>query len=145
PHVPFHGHAIEARVYAEDPFRKFLPSTGSLVTYRQPEPCHFPPNYAIGADAAAGEGEGEGGGVRVDAGVVEGSAVSIYYDPMISKLVTYGDTRMGALHRLGVALDEYVVKGVNHNIPFLRDVVRNSDFVEGNYSTSFIGKHYPDG
>lgn len=103
PHVPFHGHAFEARVYAEDPFRKFLPSTGPLVTYREP-PATLPHPSGGGWDGGGVKVRG-GGGVRVDAGVVEGSAVSIFYDPMISKLVTYGDTREHALGFLGSALD----------------------------------------
>lgn len=90
-------------MYAEDPFRKFLPSTGPLVTYREPTVSSRPP-----VDTDAG-----GGGVRVDAGVVEGSAVSMFYDPMISKLITYGDTREDALERLGAALDgeRFVFRG----------------------------------
>ncbi|CAM9800801.1 unnamed protein product [Scytosiphon promiscuus] len=138
PHVPFNRHAIEARVYAEDPFRKFLPSTGPLVTYREP---------AVTAKGDGSVASGSGGGVRVDSGVVEGSEVSMFYDPMISKLIAHGDTREVALGRLGSALDgkEYVIEGLGHNVPFLRDVVRNKDFAEGNYSTSFIEKHYPEG
>lgn len=103
PHVPFHGHAFEARVYAEDPFRKFLPSTGPLVTYR--EPAATLPHPSGGGWDGCGVSVRGGGGVRVDAGVVEGSAVSIFYDPMISKLVTYGNTRENALGFLGMALD----------------------------------------
>lgn len=94
PHVPFHGHAIEARVYAEDPFRKFLPSTGPLVTYREPA-TSFSREVSTSLR----------GGVRVDSGVVEGSEVSMFYDPMISKLITYGKKRDDALDRMGVALD----------------------------------------
>eukprot|EP00752_Nemacystus_decipiens_P004887 g4447.t1 len=139
PHVPFHRHAIEARVYAEDPFRKFLPSTGPLVTYREPTVT------AESGESGDGGGGGEEGGVRVDSGVVEGSEVSMFYDPMISKLIAYGDAREVALERLGSALDEYVIQGLGHNVPFLRDVSRNKDFAAGDYSTSFIDKHYPDG
>lgn len=104
PHVPFHGHAIEARVYAEDPFRKFLPSIGPLVTYKEPASTARSSPLAA-ADAAGGREAKRGVGVRVDSGVVEGSEVSMFYDPMISKLVTYGDTREGALERMGTALD----------------------------------------
>eukprot|EP00903_Cladosiphon_okamuranus_P010822 g10223.t1 len=140
PHVPFHRHAIEARVYAEDPFRKFLPSTGPLVTYREPT------GTAESGSGGSGRGSGgEDGGVRVDSGVVEGSEVSMFYDPMISKLIAHGDTREVALGRLGSALDEYVIQGLGHNVPFLRDVSRNEDFAAGDYSTSFIDKHYPSG
>lgn len=101
PRVPFHGHAIEARVYAEDPFRKFLPSIGPLVTYREPVTGPRRTSRA----SSSGEGGGEEGRVRVDAGIVEGSAVSMYYDPMISKLVAYGKTREGALDLMATALD----------------------------------------
>lgn len=86
-------------MYAEDPFRKFLPSTGPLVTYREPR---------VAANWDGGDAEGGGGGadgVRVDSGVVEGSEVSMFYDPMISKLIAYGETREVALGRLGSALD----------------------------------------
>ncbi|CAM9105086.1 unnamed protein product [Pylaiella littoralis] len=144
PHVPFHRHAIEARVYAEDPFRKFLPSTGPLVTYREPKVTAIDDDGGSGSGGGGGGGGGEGG-VRVDSGVVEGSEVSMFYDPMISKLIAHGGTREVALGRLGSALDEYVIQGLRHNVPFLRDVVRNRDFSEGKYSTSFIDKHYPDG
>lgn len=103
PHVAYHGHAIEARVYAEDPFRKFLPSTGPLVTYREPTISASSPDNADAADAAGGGAAA--GGVRVDAGVVEGSTVSMFYDPMISKVTAYGESRENALERLGTALD----------------------------------------
>ncbi|CAM9622885.1 unnamed protein product [Discosporangium mesarthrocarpum] len=137
PYVSPCGHAIEARVYAEDPLRNFLPSTGPLVIYREPQTALRAGKWA--APRAGGDG------VRVDAGVVEGSTVSMFYDPMISKLITYGNNRDEALARMGTALDEYVIQGVSHNVPFLREVVRNQAFANGKYSTSFIGQEYPDG
>lgn len=101
--MPFHGHAIEARVYAEDPFRKFLPSIGPLVTYREPMTGPQPPSHA--PRSRVGDGVRSRGSVRVDSGIVEGSAVSMFYDPMISKLITFGETREDALDLMGGALD----------------------------------------
>ncbi|MET0652626.1 MAG: acetyl-CoA carboxylase biotin carboxylase subunit, partial [Hyphomicrobiaceae bacterium] len=96
--VKLNGWAVEARLYAEDPFRNFLPSTGRLVKYREP---------ARGAD------------VRVDTGVYEGGEISMFYDPMIAKLCSYGKTRIDAIERMRRALDEFYVRGVSHNVPFL--------------------------
>ncbi len=124
--MPFKGWAHEARVYAEDPFRGFLPSIGRLVTYIEPT-------------------KAEVEGVRVDTGVTQGSEISKYYDPMISKLCTYADTRLEALSSLEKALDNYVIKGVGHNIPFLRDVVRAQRFKDGRLSTNYIPEEYPEG
>jgi propionyl-CoA carboxylase alpha chain len=100
--VKLKGWALEARVYAEDPFRNFLPSTGRLVRCQPPE-----------ASAA----------VRIDTGIEEGSEVSMYYDPMIAKLVTWGDTRAQAIDRMQDALDAYYIRGVSHNIGFLNAVM----------------------
>ncbi|KAK2079800.1 hypothetical protein QBZ16_002195 [Prototheca wickerhamii] len=116
-----HGWAIEARVYAEDPARGFLPSTGRLRRYVPPR----------------------GEGVRVDTGVQEGSEISMFYDPMICKLITHADDRAGALARMRGALDSYVVRGVQHNIPLLRSVLDVPDFVAGTFSTAFLKEHYP--
>jgi propionyl-CoA carboxylase alpha chain len=126
PGLPFKGWAHEARVYAEDPFRNFLPSIGRLVTYIEPK---------SGADV----------GVRCDTGVVQGSEISMYYDPMICKLCTYAETRQDALDVMETALDNYMIQGVGHNIPFLRDVIRDNRFKEGRLTTNYIPEQYPDG
>ena len=118
--VRLDGWALEARVYAEDPRRGFLPSIGRLVRYREP----------------AGEG------IRVDSGIVEGGEVSMYYDPMIAKLCAYGPDRATATARLARALDGYLVRGVGHNIPFLSAVLANPRFAEGRLSTNFIAEEY---
>ncbi|XP_072267744.1 propionyl-CoA carboxylase alpha chain, mitochondrial [Pyxicephalus adspersus] len=123
--VPINGWAVECRVYAEDPYKSFgLPSIGRLSQYQ--EPVHLP-------------------GVRVDSGIQEGSDISIYYDPMISKLVTHGSTRAEALKRMEDALDNYVIRGVTHNIPLLREVITNPRFIKGDITTKFLPEVYPDG
>ncbi|MES9962642.1 MAG: acetyl/propionyl/methylcrotonyl-CoA carboxylase subunit alpha [Candidatus Sedimenticola sp. 20ELBAFRAG] len=122
--VQLNGWAIESRVYAEDPFRNFLPSIGRLVHYRPPE---------------------ENDNVRVDTGVYEGGEVSMFYDPMIAKLVTYGETRDDAIARMQVALDEYYIRGVQHNISFLNALMAHPRFQEGRLTTNFIAEEYPDG
>ncbi|GAB1299199.1 Propionyl-CoA carboxylase alpha chain, mitochondrial [Apodemus speciosus] len=123
--IPISGWAVECRVYAEDPYKSFgLPSIGRLSQYQ--EPIHLP-------------------GVRVDSGIQPGSDISIYYDPMISKLVTYGSDRAEALKRMEDALDNYVIRGVTHNIPLLREVIINTRFVKGDISTKFLSDVYPDG
>ena len=118
------GWAIEARVYAEDPFRNFLPSIGRLVFYRPPEESEF---------------------VRVDTGVFEGGEVSMYYDPMIAKLITYGETREEASAHMRAALDQFIIKGVSSNISFLSALMVHPRFVDGQMSTNMIGEEYPDG
>ncbi|XP_047496605.1 propionyl-CoA carboxylase alpha chain, mitochondrial-like [Penaeus chinensis] len=123
--VPIRGWAIESRVYAEDPFKNFgLPSIGRLSKYQ--EPLHLQK-------------------VRCDSGIEEGSEISIYYDPMICKLVCYGDNREEALERSIKALDAYVIRGVTHNIPLLRDILTEERFVSGNISTNYLPEVYPDG
>uniref|UniRef100_A0A8D2AUT2 Propionyl-CoA carboxylase subunit alpha n=1 Tax=Sciurus vulgaris TaxID=55149 RepID=A0A8D2AUT2_SCIVU len=123
--IPINGWAIECRVYAEDPYKSFgLPSIGRLSQYQ--EPIHLP-------------------GVRVDSGIQPGSDISIYYDPMISKLIAYGSDRTEALKRMEQALDNYVIRGVTHNIALLREVIINSRFVKGDISTKFLSDVYPDG
>jgi len=116
---------MEARVYAEDPLRNFLPSIGKLVTYKEP-----------------GKGDPQ---IRVDSGVLEGSDISIYYDPLICKLITWGDTRDFALSRMTQALDRYVIRGVTHNISLLRDIMTEKQFVEGDITTKYLFKTYPEG
>jgi len=131
PHLNATGSAIESRVYAEDPLRGFLPSIGPLITYR--EPLQFTPETM----------EGTTGTVRIDTGVFEGATISMYYDPMISKLCTHAPTRAQAVSLMEGALDQYVVQGLGNNITFLRDVYRNPTFRTGHYSTKFIGKILP--
>jgi acetyl-CoA carboxylase biotin carboxylase subunit len=113
-----HGAAIECRIYAEDPL-KFLPSPGKILQYRQPT----------------------GPYVRDDSGVYEGSEISVFYDPMISKLITWGATRAEAMERMERALMEYRVGGIKTNLVFHRRVLRDADFRAGKYSTAFIEQH----
>jgi len=122
--VHLKGWAIEARVYAEDPFRNFLPSTGRLVHYMPPE---------------------ETDTVRVDTGVYEGGEISIYYDPMIAKLIAYGEDRDDAIFNLREALDAYYIRGVSHNIAFLAALTAHPRFMKGQLTTNFIAEEYPDG
>lgn len=123
--IPINGWAIESRVYAEDPYKSFgLPSIGRLSQYQEPLSLR---------------------NVRVDSGIQEGSDISIYYDPMISKLVTYGATRAEALERMEDALDNYVIRGVTHNIPLLREIITHPRFISGDISTNFLPEVYPDG
>ncbi|RME68529.1 MAG: acetyl/propionyl-CoA carboxylase subunit alpha, partial [Alphaproteobacteria bacterium] len=121
--IALDGWAVESRVYAEDPYRNFLPSIGRLVRYRQPDGAH----------------------VRVDTGVVEGSEISMFYDPMIAKLVTWGKTRDQAIERQRTALDRYYIRGIAHNIHFLAAVMAHPRFCEGRLTTGFIAEEYPDG
>ena len=122
--VTLRGWAMEARVYAENPLRGFLPSTGRLVSYMPPPPTRD---------------------VRVDTGVREGGEISIYYDPMIAKLVTRGDTRDDAIRRMRDALDAYYIRGVDSNVAFLSAVFSHPRFVAGQLSTNFIEQEYPNG
>ena len=122
--VKLDGWAVEARLYAEDPFRNFLPSTGRLVKYREPQP---------------------GPDVRVDTGVYEGGEISMFYDPMIAKLCTYGKTRIDAVERMRRALDEFYVRGVSHNVPFLAALMAHPRFREGRLTTNFIAEEFKGG
>jgi propionyl-CoA carboxylase alpha chain len=122
--VKLNGWAMESRVYAEDPYRNFLPSTGRLVRYVPPV---------------------ESANVRVDTGVYEGGEISVYYDPMIAKLITYDKTRDKAIEAMREALDAYYIRGVSHNIPFLASLMGKKKFESGNLSTNFIAEEYPDG
>ncbi|KAM9567184.1 propionyl-CoA carboxylase alpha chain isoform 2-T2 [Guaruba guarouba] len=123
--IPINGWAVECRVYAEDPYKSFgLPSIGKLSQYQ--EPLQVP-------------------SVRVDSGVQQGSDISIFYDPMISKLITYGSNRAEALKRMEEALDNYVIRGVAHNISLLREVIVHPRFIQGEISTKFLPEVYPDG
>lgn len=139
--VPIQGWAMESRVYAEDPFRNFLPSIGPLITYKEPRLYQPPPG-----ESTMYPGIYAGGGtVRIDTGVIEGSTISMWYDPMICKLIVHGKDRDSVIEIMNKALDEYVVQGLGHNLNFLRDVMRNPVFKSGNYSTKFIEEQYPDG
>jgi len=122
--VKLNGWAIETRLYAEDPYRNFLPSIGRLTSFLPPE---------------------EENGVRVDTGVVEGGEISMFYDPMIAKLVTYGKTRDEAIAKQIDALDRYRVRGIGHNVDFLSAVMQHPRFQSGNITTGFIAEEYPDG
>jgi propionyl-CoA carboxylase alpha chain len=130
--VKLEGWAIENRVYAEDPYRGFLPSTGRLVRYRPPVP------------GWAGDIHGVDG-VRVDDGVIEGGEVSMFYDPMIAKLVTWGQTRDEAADLQIAALDAFEIEGLGHNIDFLSAIMQHPRFRSGNLTTGFIAEEYPDG
>lgn len=117
------GHAIESRVYAEDPTNNFLPDVGTLETYVRPQ----------------------GNGVRVDDGFEQGMAIPIYYDPMIAKLVTYGDTREEAIQKMIRAIDEYRISGVQTTLPFCRFVMEHEAFRSGQFDTGFVTKYFmPD-
>ncbi len=126
--VRMEGWAVEARVYAEDASRGFLPSTGRLTTYRPPA-----------------TGTGDGVTVRVDAGVVEGGTISIFYDPMIAKLVTHAPTREAAVEAQSRALDAFAIRGIRHNIPFLAALMAHPRWREGRLSTGFIAEEFGAG
>src|SRR6185436_8651401 len=114
--VDWQGHAIECRIYAEDPANNFFPSPGTITHLREPA----------------------GPGVRIDSGVTRLSEVSIHYDPMIAKLAVWGRTRAEAIDRLKRALDEYEVSGITTTLLFFRDVVRDEEFISGHLDTGFI-------
>ncbi len=122
--VKLKGWAIESRVYAEDPFRNFLPSIGRLVKYLPPKESEV---------------------VRVDTGVYEGGEVSMYYDPMIAKLITYGSTRDRAIAHMRDALNEFFIRGVAHNISFLAALMVHTRFMTGRISTNMIAEEYQHG
>jgi propionyl-CoA carboxylase alpha chain len=126
--VKLDGWAVESRVYAEDPTRNFLPSTGRLVTYR-------PPSEGPDGEAV----------VRNDTGVFEGGEISIYYDPMIAKLVTHAPTREAAIKAQARALDAFAIDGIRHNIPFVAAVMQHPRWIAGNLSTGFIAEEFPEG
>jgi propionyl-CoA carboxylase alpha chain len=126
--VKLNGWAIESRVYAEDPYRKFLPSTGRLTRYR-------PPAEHVSAGVT----------VRNDTGVYEGGEISIYYDPMIAKLVTHAWARGAAIDAQADALDAFVIDGIRHNIPFLSALMAHARWRAGKLSTGFIAEEFPEG
>ena len=126
--VQIKGWAMESRIYAEDPFRNFLPSIGRLVRYSPPP-----------------ESEENGRRVRNDTGVQEGGEISLYYDPMIAKLCVHAEDRDAAIEHMGSALDEFYVDGIQHNIPFLNAVMSHPRFRSGEFTTGFIAEEFPDG
>ncbi len=126
--IKLNGWAVESRLYAEDPYRNFLPSIGRLTRYRPPE-----------------EGRFDDIVIRNDTGVTEGSEISMFYDPMIAKLCTWAPTRLQAIDAMSDALDSFVVDGIEHNIPFLAALMRHPRWREGRLSTGFIAEEYPDG
>jgi propionyl-CoA carboxylase alpha chain len=135
--VKIDGWAIENRVYAEDPYRGFLPSTGRLVRYNPP--------VAGWTDDGAENGRRGVDGVRVDDGVYEGGEVSMFYDPMIAKLVTWGKTRDEAADKQIVALDAFEIEGLGHNIDFVNAIMQHPRFRSGELTTGFIAEEYPEG
>ena len=141
--VKLTGWAIENRLYAEDPYRGFLPSIGRLSRYRPPAETAAGPMLANGkwqGDAPAGETA-----VRNDTGVYEGGEISMYYDPMIAKLCTWAPTRAEAIDAMRIALDSFEVEGIGHNLPFLSAVMDHPIFIDGTMTTAFIEEQYPEG
>ena len=127
--IKLNGSAIESRIYAENPYKNFLPSIGRLTRYHPPkEMKHY-----------------DGSITRNDTGVKEGDEISMYYDPMIAKLCTWGKTREIAVNRMGSALDNFLLEGIDHNIPFLSAILGNKRFKAGDLSTSFIEDEYKEG
>ena len=127
--LKINGWAMESRLYAEDPYRNFLPSIGRLTRYRPPVEGPTP----------------AGGIVRNDTGVFEGGEISMFYDPMIAKLCTWGATRMAAIDEMRLALDTFEVEGIGHNLPFVAAVMDHPRFQSGNITTAFIAEEYPEG
>jgi propionyl-CoA carboxylase alpha chain len=122
--VQLNGWAMESRIYAEDPSRGFLPSSGRINEYQEPS---------------------KGKHLRIDSGVYEGGDVSMFYDPMIAKLCSYGKTREEAIEYMKRGLSEFVISGVSHNISFLEALMAHPRFAKGDMSTNFIAEEYPDG
>jgi acetyl/propionyl-CoA carboxylase alpha subunit len=118
-----HGHAIECRIYAEDPANGFIPSTGKLLQYIEPH----------------------GPGIRVDSGFRAGDTVTHFYDPMLAKLIVFGEDRTTAIHKMGSALREFIVHGVSTNINFLQDVIAHPDFANGKVSTRWVETNMESG
>ena len=141
--VKLTGWAIENRLYAEDPYRGFLPSIGRLTRYRPPEETAAGPLLINGkwqGDAPEGDFA-----VRNDTGVYEGGEISMYYDPMIAKLCTWAPTREAAIAHMRDALDGFELEGIGHNLPFMSAVMDHDIFIKGEMTTAFIEEQYPDG
>ncbi|MEL6706676.1 MAG: acetyl/propionyl/methylcrotonyl-CoA carboxylase subunit alpha [Pseudomonadota bacterium] len=141
--IALDGWAIENRVYAEDPYRGFLPSTGRLIHY-SPSLPGWTEDGEVAGKPRRGVAHGVGS-IRVDDGVYEGGEVSIYYDPMIAKLITWAPTRDEAADLQIEALDSFRIKGLSHNVDFLSAVMQNETFRSGELTTGFIAEEYPDG
>src|SRR5262245_12984197 len=144
--VNFSGWAIETRVCAEDPYRNFLPSIGRLTCYRPP--AHVPVKWepVRRQEHAPLENAPEGDcGVRIDTGVGEGSEISVYYDPLIAKLITHASTRDEAIAAQADALDAFTIEGIRHNVAFLAALMQHKRFRAGKLSTAFITEEYPAG
>ena len=122
--VSFKGWAIESRIYAEDPERNFMPSTGRLITYKPPL---------------------EIDNIRNDTGVFEGGEISMFYDPMISKLCSYGETRDDACSLMQEALNNFEISGIQNNLNLLSSIIKNKKFLDGDINTGFISEEYPNG
>jgi propionyl-CoA carboxylase alpha chain len=121
--IKINGWATEARVYAEDPTKNYFPSIGRLTKYEEPV----------------------GDGVRVDSGILDGSQISVYYDPLIAKLCTWGPTRNESLARMRLALDDYVIRGLKHNVCLLRDVICQQKYIDGDITTAYLAEEYEGG
>ncbi|RPI71254.1 MAG: biotin carboxylase, partial [Ignavibacteriales bacterium] len=118
--LKINGHAIESRIYAEDPENNFLPSTGKIIEYIEPS----------------------GPGVRVDGGTLPGSEISLYYDPLISKLICYSKDRISAINIMKRALSEYHISGLITNIYFLSEIFNRKDFCEGSFDINYVDRNY---
>ncbi|HEV2595630.1 MAG TPA: acetyl/propionyl/methylcrotonyl-CoA carboxylase subunit alpha [Sphingomicrobium sp.] len=147
--VRLDGWAIETRVYAEDPYRSFLPSTGRLIRYRPPVEVGSPRSRFLGESGPVHEGPGasrdEDRIVRVDDGVADGGEVSMFYDPMIAKLITWAPTRIEAVDAQVDALDQFVIDGISDNVDFLSALMQHPRFRSGQITTGFIAEEYPEG
>jgi propionyl-CoA carboxylase alpha chain len=158
--VGINGWSVETRVYAEDPYRGFLPSTGRLVRYQPPvqSPSRLREGSGVGLEGggdqahprplqqAGGVSSGDSGFiVRVDDGVAEGGEVSMFYDPMIAKLITWAPTRLEAIDRQIEALDAFAIDGIGHNVDFLSALMQHPRFRAGDMTTGFIAEEYPEG
>lgn len=122
--ITLNGSALECRIYAEDPMRGFLPSSGRVTEYSEPA---------------------KSANIRVDTGIGPGAEVSMFYDPMIAKLCTHHSTRVGAIEQMKIALSTFVIKGIAHNISFLETIIAHQKFIEGNINTAFLSEEYPGG